>query len=59
MTSKTLAGTPATPPAARRALAVGRWLAWPAALAVLLGIFSLYTHPDFMVGLADKLWSCF
>ncbi|NIC42394.1 hypothetical protein [Aquabacterium sp. A08] len=38
------------------------WLrrtAWVLALAVLLGIFSVYTHPDFMVDLADKLWSCF
>jgi len=27
--------------------------------AVLLGVFSLYTQPDFLVTLADQLWACF
>ncbi len=27
--------------------------------AVLLGVFSLYARPDFLVALADQMWSCF
>lgn len=35
-----------------------------AALAVLgaaglLGVFALYTRPDFLVQLANQLWACF
>ncbi len=30
-----------------------------AALAVLLAVFSLYTRPEFLMNLADQLWSCF
>lgn len=30
-----------------------------AAAAVLLATLTLYTRPDFMVRLADQLWSCF
>ncbi len=29
------------------------------ALAVLLGVFGLYLQPDFMVQMADQIWSCF
>ena len=29
------------------------------AVALLLGVFSLYVHPDFMVMLADMVWACF
>jgi hypothetical protein len=36
-----------------------RFLGYAAALAVLLGVFALYTRPDFLVHLADQLWSCF
>ena len=36
-----------------------RWLAGLAALGVLLGVFSLYTRSQFMVGLAEMVWSCF
>lgn len=25
----------------------------------LLGIFTLYQEPDFLIQLADQLWSCF
>lgn len=25
----------------------------------LLGTFALYNRPDFLVNLADQLWSCF
>ncbi len=34
-------------------------LIWSAVLAVLLGVFLLYTRPDFLLTLADQLWSCF
>ena len=34
-------------------------LAYSAALAVLLGVFALYTRPDFLVTLAEQLWACF
>jgi hypothetical protein len=37
---------------------MARWVA-PAALAVLLLVFSLYLQPDFLVMLADHVWSCF
>jgi len=29
------------------------------ALAALLGVFALYTRPEFLMNLADQLWSCF
>ena len=29
------------------------------AVAVLLGVFSLYTQPDFLVTLANQVWACF
>ena len=32
---------------------------YAAALAVLLGVFALYTRPEFLMNLADQLWSCF
>lgn len=34
-------------------------LAYTAALAVLLGVFALYTNPRVMVALADMVWACF
>jgi hypothetical protein len=30
-----------------------------AAVAVLLGVFSLYLRPDFLVDLANQVWACF
>ena len=33
------------------------WIA--AALAVLLGVFGLYLRPEFMVEMANQVWSCF
>jgi len=36
-----------------------RALAWSAALAALLATFALYHRPDFLVSLADQIWSCF
>lgn len=29
------------------------------ALAALVGVFLMYTRPDFMVDMANQLWSCF
>ena len=29
------------------------------AVAVLAGVFALYTRPDFLVQLANQLWACF
>ena len=34
-------------------------LAYGAALAVLLGVFALYTRPGMLVMLADQFWACF
>lgn len=34
-------------------------LAYAAALAVLLGVFALYTRPLVLVTLADQVWACF
>ena len=34
-------------------------LAYGAAIAVLLGVFALYTRPAILVTLADQLWACF
>ncbi|MDH5206071.1 MAG: hypothetical protein OEY75_03560 [Hylemonella sp.] len=36
-----------------------KWLSYAGALLLLLGVFALYLRVDFMVGLADQLWSCF
>lgn len=36
-----------------------RALAWTAAAAALLATFALYHRPEFLVSLADQLWSCF
>jgi hypothetical protein len=44
-------------PAAARLLR--RSLAWAAVLAALLATFALYQRPDFLVNLADRVWSCF
>ncbi|MCI5070626.1 hypothetical protein [Acidovorax sp.] len=44
------------PPRPRRWLA---WLGWAAAVLVCLAVFGMYTVPDFMVMLADQMWSCF
>jgi hypothetical protein len=30
-----------------------------AVVVALLGVFALYTRPDFLVTLADQIWSCF
>ncbi len=33
--------------------------AYAAAVVVLLGVFSLYLRPDFLVTLAGQIWACF
>ncbi|WP_394789708.1 hypothetical protein [Rhodoferax sp.] len=37
----------------------GKYLAYAAALTVLASVFTLYAQPDFLVRLADQMWSCF
>ena len=36
-----------------------RALGWASAAAALLATFALYHRPEFLVSLADQLWSCF
>jgi hypothetical protein len=43
-------------PSVRPAL---RWLAWTGAVLACLAVFGMYTVPDFMVMVADQVWSCF
>lgn len=35
------------------------WLGWALAGLVCLAVFGMYSVPDFMVMLADQVWSCF
>lgn len=35
-----------------------RALAWAGAIAVLAGVFVLYTQPDLRVALAEQIWAC-
>jgi hypothetical protein len=32
---------------------------WTLAIMVLLAVFALYTRPDFLLTVADQVWSCF
>lgn len=34
-------------------------LAYAAAVAVLLGVFALYTRPELMITLSEQIWACF
>ena len=34
-------------------------LLYGAAAVALLGVFALYTRPDFLVDLANQVWACF
>ncbi|MDP4077228.1 hypothetical protein [Acidovorax sp. A1169] len=38
---------------------VWRVLAWVVAIGACLAVFAMYTAPEFMVMLADQVWSCF
>lgn len=42
-----------------RAIRMRVLLAWSAAIAVLLAVFGMYTRPDFLVLVADRVWACF
>lgn len=53
-----------TPPAAslaspQRPPAWRHWAGAALVLLVLLLVFALYGNPDFMVMMADQMWSCF
>ena len=36
-----------------------RAMVWAAVAAGLLATLTLYQRPDFLVNLADQIWSCF
>lgn len=36
-----------------------KYWAYGGAIVVLLGVFSLYTRPDFLLTLANQIWACF
>lgn len=36
-----------------------RLLGWGVSALVLMGVFALYTRPDFLVTLANQVWACF
>ncbi len=36
-----------------------RAMVWAAVAAGLLATLALYQRPDFLVNLADQIWSCF
>jgi hypothetical protein len=36
-----------------------RTLVWTGVALALLATLALYNRPDFLVNLADQLWSCF
>jgi hypothetical protein len=36
-----------------------RLILWSIAIVALLGVFYLYTQPDFLVQLANQVWACF
>ena len=34
-------------------------LLWSLAIVVSLAVFAMYTRPEFLVTLANQVWSCF
>ena len=49
-------------PAADQPARTGGWARGLSALVsvlLLMGVFSLYLQPDFLLTLADQLWACF
>ena len=34
-------------------------LGYTAAVAVLLGVFALYTRPELMITISEQVWACF
>ena len=57
--SEPASSTAAQPEPIQPALAWRRWAGAALALLVLLLVFTLYGNPDFMVMVADQMWSCF
>ncbi|MFY7907790.1 MAG: hypothetical protein ACOVO0_16775 [Burkholderiaceae bacterium] len=50
------------PPAAGQPARTHGWargLSALVAVLLLMGVFSLYLQPDFLLTLADQLWACF
>ena len=39
--------------------ALGKALLYASLLGVLLMVFAMYSQPDFLLMLANQLWSCF
>jgi len=37
----------------------GKFAAYAAAVAVLVGVFALYTRPQVMVAVSEMIWACF
>ncbi|MDO4593471.1 MAG: hypothetical protein Q4B46_11845 [Comamonadaceae bacterium] len=52
MNTSTTSNTPVLRPWQRAVL-------WAVVLLALLGVFALYTQPQFMITLADQVWACF
>ncbi len=60
MPSSSSSSSPPTPSPLPRRHRQGRvWALRVAAVAAALAVFALYTRPQFMVMLADQVWSCF
>ncbi|MGB4115470.1 MAG: hypothetical protein WBK51_02870 [Polaromonas sp.] len=38
---------------------IAQTMAWLAVTAASLGVFALYTQPDFLVVLSNQVWACF
>ena len=36
-----------------------RITAWAIAIAASIGVFTLYSRPDFVLTLASQVWACF
>ena len=50
---------PLSPPLRPRQRRILAWALRVAAVVATLAVFALYTRPEFMVMLADQMWSCF
>lgn len=50
---------PAVRPCHRRPDVARKLALYALAVAATLGVFALYTRPDFLLTLADQIWACF
>ena len=57
--SEPITSATSPPEPTQRPPAWRRWAGAALALLVLLLVFALYGNPDFMVMVADQMWSCF